>query len=36
VGIVSYHGGLGKAEDRTTTIQTKVLVLHGVDDPFVP
>lgn len=37
VGVVSFHGGLGKAEDRiTTSVQPKVLVLHGADDPFVP
>ena len=37
VGVVSFHGGLGKAEDRKTdTIKTKVLVLHGADDPYVP
>lgn len=37
VGVVSFHGGLGKAEDRVTAaIQPKVLVLHGADDPFVP
>ncbi|WP_333695827.1 dienelactone hydrolase family protein [Flavobacterium sp.] len=36
-GVVSFHGGLGKASDRITTeIKTKVLVLHGADDPFVP
>jgi dienelactone hydrolase len=36
-GVVSFHGGLGKAEDRIITeIKPKVLVLHGADDPFVP
>ena len=36
-GVVSFHGGLGKAEDRITgAIKPKVLVLHGADDPFVP
>lgn len=36
-GVVSFHGGLGKAEDRVTSeIKPKVLVLHGADDPFVP
>lgn len=36
-GVVSFHGGLGKASDRITSeIKTKVLVLHGADDPFVP
>jgi dienelactone hydrolase len=34
-GVVSFHGGLGKAETRPNTpIKTKVLVLHGADDPF--
>lgn len=37
VGVVSFHGGLGKAEDRVTSeLKAKVLVLHGADDPFVP
>lgn len=36
-GVVSFHGGLGKAESRVTEkINCKVLVLHGADDPFVP
>lgn len=36
-GVVSFHGGLGKASDRITSeIKTKVLVLHGAVDPFVP
>lgn len=36
-GVVSFHGGLGKAEDRiTVVIKPKILVLHGADDPFVP
>jgi dienelactone hydrolase len=35
-GVVSFHGGLGKAEERIITeIKPKVLVLHGADDPFV-
>jgi dienelactone hydrolase len=35
-GVVSFHGGLGKAEGRKTEIiNTKVLVLHGADDPYV-
>lgn len=35
-GIVSFHGGLGGAENRKTTIiLPKVLVLHGADDFFV-
>lgn len=36
-GVVSFHGGLGKSEDRIISeIKPKVLVLHGADDPFVP
>lgn len=35
-GVVSIHGGLGKDEARNTKIKTKVLILHGADDPFVP
>ncbi|MDK2772090.1 MAG: dienelactone hydrolase family protein [Flavobacterium sp.] len=36
-GVVSFHGGLGKDDSRTTEkITTKVLVLHGADDPYVP
>jgi len=35
--VVSFHGGLHKAPDQTTSqIKPKVLVLHGADDPFVP
>lgn len=36
-GVVSFHGGLGspKPEDAKN-IRTKILVLHGADDPFVP
>ena len=34
-GIVSFHGGLGRDEARTIDpIATKVLVLHGADDPY--
>lgn len=34
-GIVSFHGGLGRDADRTIeTINPKVLVLHGADDPY--
>ena len=34
-GVVSFHGGLGKAETRANGhINTKVLVLHGADDPY--
>jgi len=36
-GVVSFHGGLGYDPARTISpIKTKVLVLHGADDPFVP
>lgn len=36
-GVVSFHGGLGKDADRVAgNIMTKVLVLHGADDPYVP
>lgn len=36
-GVVSFHGGLGKdAARENNTINTKVLVLHGADDPHVP
>lgn len=36
-GVVSFHGGLGRDTARTIApITTKVLVLHGADDPFVP
>lgn len=35
-GVVSFHGGLSKAEVlNSETIKPKVLVLHGADDPFV-
>ena len=35
-GVVSFHGGLGKDEARPNNpITTKVLVLHGADDPYV-
>ena len=35
-GIVSFHGGLGRDEARSIDIlNTKVLVLHGADDPYV-
>jgi dienelactone hydrolase len=34
-GIVSFHGGLGRDENRTISVITpKVLVLHGADDPY--
>lgn len=35
-GVVSFHGLLGLAPQLPTEIQTKVLVLHGHDDPMVP
>lgn len=36
-GIVSFHGGLGRDENRTTDFMNpKVLILHGADDPYVP
>ena len=36
-GIASFHGGLGKdASRKTETIDAKVLICHGADDPFVP
>jgi dienelactone hydrolase len=36
-GVVSFHGGLGKDASRPNgPITTKVLVLHGANDPFVP
>jgi dienelactone hydrolase len=36
-GVVSFHGGLGKAANSPTNeIKAKVLVLHGADDPYVP
>ncbi len=35
-GIVSFHGGLGRDESRTVEpIASRVLVLHGADDPYV-
>lgn len=36
-GVVSFHGGLGKDSARVNTaIKTRVLALHGADDPYVP
>ena len=36
-GVVSFHGGLGRdANRKVSPIDSKVLVLHGADDPFVP
>lgn len=34
-GVVSFHGSLA-ASNPATNIASKVLVLHGADDPFVP
>jgi dienelactone hydrolase len=35
-GVVSFHGGLGKDTTRMDQkLNTKILVLHGADDPFV-
>jgi len=35
--VVSFHGGLGKdASRKNGIILSKVLVLHGADDPYVP
>ena len=37
VGVASFHGGLGKNGERLNQkINTKVLILHGADDPHVP
>jgi dienelactone hydrolase len=34
-GIVSFHGGLARDEARTVQpINTRILVLHGADDPY--
>lgn len=36
-GAVSFHGGLGRDATRANNpITTRVLVLHGADDPYVP
>ena len=36
-GVVSFHGGLGRDISRVNNpISTRVLVLHGADDPYVP
>ena len=36
-GVVSFHGGLDSpSPDDGKNINSKVLVLHGADDPFVP
>ena len=35
-GVVSFHGGLAAGNIPDENIKTKILVLHGADDPFVP
>jgi dienelactone hydrolase len=36
-GVVSFHGGLGTpTPEDAKNIRSKVLALHGADDPFVP
>ena len=36
-GVVSFHGGLGKDNSRPNNpINSRVLVLHGADDKYVP
>lgn len=36
-GAVSFHGGIGKDATRPNeAISTRVLALHGADDPYVP
>ncbi|MBP4141881.1 dienelactone hydrolase family protein [Flavobacterium sp. P4023] len=36
-GVVSFHGGLGRDASRVNNpITTRVLVLHGADDPYEP
>lgn len=36
-GVVSFHGSLPVADEKDiSNIKTKMLVLHGNDDPFVP
>ena len=36
-GVVSFHGGLGRDASRTIEpIKTKILVLHGAEDFYVP
>jgi dienelactone hydrolase len=37
LGVVSFHGGLGTATpEDARNIRSRVLALHGADDPFVP
>lgn len=35
-GVVSFHGGLGTPSPASEGLKSKVLALHGADDPFVP
>ncbi|PKO14412.1 dienelactone hydrolase [candidate division BRC1 bacterium HGW-BRC1-1] len=36
-GVVSFHGGLDRSKEvAISPVQTRVLVLHGADDPLVP
>ncbi len=36
-GVISFHGGLDAASvDDSKAIKSKLLVLHGADDPYVP
>ena len=35
-GVISYHGGLAPVATSGIPIKTKILVLHGADDPFSP
>jgi len=36
-GVVSFHGGLDSpSPDDGKNIKSKILVLHGANDPFVP
>jgi dienelactone hydrolase len=35
-GVVSFHGGLQGVPPAKNTVKSKILVLNGADDPFVP
>jgi dienelactone hydrolase len=35
-GVVSFHGLLGAPDDDSHLVKTKILALHGHDDPMVP
>ncbi len=35
-GVVSFHGGLSTLDISRNPVKAKILVCHGVDDPFVP